>query len=86
MRQLTIRGIDSDLSVAVESVARRDGISTSEAALKMLRKGAGLPDVPLTGASASLARFAGSMTAEDADAVDVAVEEAFETIDASKWG
>ena len=80
MRQLTIRGIDSDLSVALGSVADRDGISLSKAALKLLRKGAGLPDAPAAGQTSSLNRFVGTMSVEDAEAVDAAVEEAFEQV------
>ena len=85
VRQLTIRGIDSDLSAALGTVADRDGISLSKAALKLLRKGAGLAGAPPTDTAASLGRFVGAMTAEDAEAVDAAVEDAFGHIDASKW-
>lgn len=85
MRQLIIRGIDSDLSLVLEDLAHRDGISLNEAALKLLRKSAGLADAPPTDTSASLGRFVGAMTVEDAEAVNAAVEEAFETIDESKW-
>ena len=84
MRQVTIKGIDSDLSAALGAVADRDGISLSKAALKLLRKGAGLQEAQSDGMR-SLNRFVGSMTAEDADAVDAAVQEAFEHIDESKW-
>lgn len=77
MRQLAIRGIDSDLRAALGAAADRDGVSLSKAALKLLRKGAGLQEAPAGGVG-SLNRFVGSMSAEDADAIDAAVEEAFE--------
>lgn len=80
MRQLTIRGIDNDLSVALGSVAVRDGISLSKAALKLLRKGAGLPAASATKKASSLDRFVGTMTPEDAEAIDAAVAEAFEWV------
>ena len=44
MKQLTIRGFDEDLDRAIRQLARRDGISLNRAALKLLRRGAGLPD------------------------------------------
>ena len=85
MRQLTVHGIDNDLSVALGSVAHRDGISLSKAALKLLRKGAGLPDARAAKRASSLDRFVGTMSAEDAEAINAAVEEAFGAIDESKW-
>ena len=42
MNQLTIRGIDDELSVRICHLAEREGISLSEAALLLVRKGAGL--------------------------------------------
>ena len=44
MKQLTVRGFDGDLAEAIRQLARRDGTSLNQAALKLLRRGAGLPD------------------------------------------
>ena len=44
MNQLTVRGFDDELSAAVIRLAKREGISLNQAALKLLRKGAGLTD------------------------------------------
>ena len=44
MRQLTVRGFDDELSSAIQGLAQREGISLNKAALRLLRKGAGLAD------------------------------------------
>ena len=41
MNQLTVRGFDDELSAAVIRLAKREGISLNQAALKLLRKGRG---------------------------------------------
>ena len=43
MNQLTVRGFDDELSDRLRGLARREGISLNQAALRLLRKGAGLP-------------------------------------------
>ena len=42
MNQLTVRGFDDELNDHLQRLARREGISLNKAALKLLRKGAGL--------------------------------------------
>ena len=42
MKQLTIRGFDEDLRRKLEGIARSEGISLNRAALRLLRRGAGL--------------------------------------------
>ncbi len=86
MNQLTVRGFDDALSDSMQRLATRDGISLNQAALKLMRKGAGLAD---DGGKAdtigdSLDHFIGSWTSEEADAVNAAIED-FETIDESAW-
>ena len=44
MNQLTVRGFDDELSASVCGLAKREGISLNQAALRLLRKGAGLAD------------------------------------------
>lgn len=43
MKQLTIRGFDDELSERIRREAEEEGISLSKAALRLLRRGAGLP-------------------------------------------
>lgn len=86
MNQLTVRGFDDALSDSMHRLAKQEGISLSQAALKLMRKGAGLSDggeKPDT-IGDSLDQFIGSWTAEEADALDAALED-FETIDESAW-
>ncbi len=42
MKQLTIRGFESDLEKALVTLARAEGISLNQAALRLMRRGAGL--------------------------------------------
>ena len=44
MNQLTVRGFDDELSASLRSLAKSEGISLNQAALRLLRKGAGLTD------------------------------------------
>ncbi len=86
MNQLTVRGFDDVLSASVRHLAKREGISLNQAALKLLRKGAGLTD----GAGkadtigSSLDHLIGTWTSAEAEELDSALEE-FETIDESAW-
>ena len=84
--QLTIRGLDDALSDSVHQLAEREGISLNRAALKLLRKGAGLADDGGKPGKIgdALDHFIGSWTAEEVDAVNAALQE-FETIDESVW-
>ena len=67
-------------------LAKREGISLNQAALRLLRKGAGLTDG--TGGAdtvgSSLDHLIGSWTKQEADAIDSALED-FETIDEAIW-
>ena len=48
MNQLTIRGVDDALRRKIRDLARREHLSLSEAALELMRRGAGLrADKPL---------------------------------------
>ena len=44
MKQLTVRGFDHELAEHIRRLSKREGISLNQAALKLLRKGAGLSD------------------------------------------
>ena len=86
MNQLTVRGFDDDLSASLRRLARREGISLNQAALKLLRKGAGLTDGAgrADTVGSSLDHLIGTWTAEEADEFDSALED-FETIDEAAW-
>ena len=86
MNQLTVRGFDDELSERIRRLAKRDGTSLNQAALKLLRKGAGLAD-PAQKADtvgASLDHLIGSWSDDEAAELDTALDE-FETIDESAW-
>ena len=86
MKQLTVRGFDDELSDAIRSLARREGISLNKAALRLLRKGAGLADGSEGRAKvgSSLDHLFGSWTQAQADEVDAALKE-FDKIDEEMW-
>ena len=82
MNQLTVRGFDDELSAAVSRLAKREGISLNQAALKLLRKGAGLADGSggADTVGASLDHLIGSWTVAEADEMNAALRE-LDTID-----
>ena len=86
MNQLTVRGFDDELAERIQRLAKRDGTSLNQAALKLLRKGAGLADpaqkVDTVGASLDL--LIGSWSDDEAAELDAALEE-FEVIDEAAW-
>ena len=86
MNQLTVRGFDDELAERIRRLAKRDGTSLNQAAVKLLRKGAGLAD-PAQGpdtVGTSLDRLIGIWSDDEAAELDAALEE-FETIDESAW-
>ncbi len=86
MNQLTVRGFDDVLSASVRHLAKREGISLNQAALKLLRKGAGLTDGggKADTIGSSLDHLIGTWTSAEAEELGSALEE-FETIDESAW-
>ena len=86
MNQLTVRGFDDELADHIRRLAKRDGISLNQAALKLLRKGAGLA-APARGADTvgtSLDHLIGTWTSQEATEIDEALEE-LEVIDEAAW-
>ena len=86
MNQLTLRGFDDELSDGIRRLAKREGISLNQAALRLLRKGAGIvedTDGENTVGS-SLDHLIGTWTQAEADEMDAALEE-FEKVDESLW-
>ena len=86
MKQLTVRGFDDELAEAIRQLARRDGTSLNQAALKLLRRGAGLPDGQGDGRNigSALDDLFGSWSQQEADEFDQALE-VFESVDESDW-
>ena len=86
MRQLTIPDFDDDLDASVRRLAEVEGISHDQAALKLLRKGAGLADSekPSGPVGNSLDHLFGTWTVEEAAEFDAAVA-IFEKIDEEAW-
>ena len=87
MNQLTVRGLRRRPRRGhPASLARRDGTSLNQAALKLLRRGAGLPDGQGDGRNigTALDDLFGSWSQEQAEAFDASLE-VFETVDESAW-
>ena len=86
MKQLTVRGFDNKLAETIRRIAERDGTSLNKAALKLLRKGAGLAedDNRADTVGSSLDHLIGSWSRDEADQFDASLQE-FEKIDESIW-
>ncbi len=86
VNQLTLRGFDDELRDHLQRLAKHEGISLNKAALRLLRKGAGLTDAAGEDRTigSSLDHLIGTWTQEEADAFDAALEE-LHTIDESMW-
>lgn len=86
MKQLTVRGLDDELSTAVRRLAKTEGISLNQAALRLLKKGAGLTDSRENphAIGASLDDLFGVWEKDEAERFDTALE-IFETVDEAAW-
>ena len=86
MNQLTIRGFNDELAESIRQLAKRDGISLNQAALKLLRKGAGLTDGGdhPKAIGSSLDDLFGSWSREEAESFNAALD-VFEVVDESAW-
>jgi hypothetical protein len=86
MEQLTIRGFDERLARRLRELARAEGISLNRAALKLLRRGAGLEDAaePSRAVGTALDDLIGTWSDEEARAFNETIED-FETIDEDVW-
>jgi hypothetical protein len=83
-KQLTIR-FDRDLERTLREEARREGVSLNRAAVRFIRKGAGLDRIERSDVVASsLDHLAGTWPQEDADAFDRAMA-VFERVDEDLW-
>lgn len=86
MHQITVRGFDDELNSILRRLAKREGISLNQAALRLLRKGAGLPDgaAKVDCVDTSLDHLIGTWTQAEADEMDVVLED-FASIDEAVW-
>ena len=78
--------MDDELSACLRRLAKREGLSLNQAALRLLRRGAGLAEGPDRADTVgdSFDRLIGSWTQADADGMEAALEE-FKTIDETAW-
>jgi hypothetical protein len=85
MNQLTIRGFDPELLRRLEILAKSEGLSLNQAALKLMRRGAGLEksgrhyDV-----KEGIAKYAGVWSQEEFQEFERATA-GFEQIDQEMW-
>lgn len=86
MDQLTVRGFGDELGAAMRRLAAREKISLNQAALRLLRRGAGLSeDVERPGAvGTTLDHLIGSWSTQAADEFDAALAD-LETVDEDAW-
>jgi hypothetical protein len=86
MSQLTIRGFEPELDRRLRETARREGVSLNQAALRLMRRGAGLAESRGAegGLGNALDRFFGTWTAAEASEFEAAVS-LFEQIDEETW-
>lgn len=85
LTQLTLRGFDKALERRLREEARAGGLSLNRAAIRLLRRGAGLDDeTPARGVGASLDHLIGTWSAADADALADATA-VFERVDKDFW-
>ncbi len=86
MKQLTVRGFGDELGEAMRRFAQREGVSLNQAALRLLRKGAGLSETPGVNdcVGDSLDRLIGSWSPEELDEMDAALRD-LAVIDEAAW-
>ena len=85
MEQLTVRGLGDDLIGVIRRLANRDGTSLNRAAVKLLRRGAGLEAGPRADTvGSSLDHLIGTWSDVEADEMERALKH-FETIDEAMW-
>ena len=85
MKQFTVRGLGDELIRAIRRLAARDATSLNRAAVKLMRRGAGLADGSGPNrVGTSLDDLLGTWSHAEADEVDRAMRH-FETIDEAMW-
>ena len=68
IRQITLRGIDTEVAQEIQRIARAGGLSLNQAALRLLKRGAGLGEEksPPRTIGNSLDRWIGDWSEEEA--------------------
>ncbi len=85
MKQLTVRGFDPELERILQKLSEEEGISLSQAALRLMREGAGLRSGRRRRQiGTSLDRFVSTMSEEEGREILEATE-AFQQIDPDFW-
>ncbi|MDE2753998.1 MAG: hypothetical protein OXK77_01290 [Gemmatimonadota bacterium] len=85
MKQLTIRGLGDELTRTIQRLANRDGTSLNRAAVKLLRRGAGLEGGQGTDrVGSSLDHLIGTWSSEEGEEIERALRD-FDTIDEGLW-
>jgi hypothetical protein len=83
--QLTVRGFDKALERRLREEARAGGLSLTRAAIKLMRKGAGLDEgTPVRGVGPALDHLIGTWSPADARALADATA-VFERVDKDFW-
>ena len=85
MNQLTIRGFDGELLRRLNILAQSEGLSLNQAALKMMRRGAGMERGERSfGIGESIHKYAGIWSEQEAQEFEQATA-SFEQIDKEMW-
>jgi hypothetical protein len=86
MTQLTLRGFDASVEKAIRALAKREGISLSQAALTLVKRGAGLArsKVNPNAIGSSYDDLIGTWSKKEADAFDRATR-SLNVIDEAMW-
>ena len=86
MDDLSLHGFDKELERRLTEIARQEGVSLNEAALRLLRRGAGLNESGAPGAvvGGALDGFTGRWSEAEEKSVLASVA-AFETVDEVCW-
>lgn len=85
MKQLTVRRLGDEVVRAIRRLANRDETSLERAAVKLMRRGAGLDDRPgADTVGSSLDHLIGTWSDAEADEIEGALRH-FRTIDEAMW-
>ena len=86
MNQLTVRGFNDELADSIRRLAKSEGISLNQAALRLLRKGAGLTEGSRNEDTigSSLDDLFGTWSHVEAEEFNAALD-VFEKVDESAW-
>ena len=84
MEQLTVRGFEPQLAEILKRISHEEHVSLNQAALRLMRKGAGIQAKKEIGIGHQLDEFIGSWSDKEAEAFDQQVA-ALRTIDDEIW-